>query len=166
MVQKKPSRDEIAHDIKQIRDASDGTCEACMGDVAFVEDMRMKGDVRLKRYKFDGKDWAFICRDNVDAISTFTNESIVNRKVCIQEAKQALDLDDIEGAIKVLEGFKQLSVATVHPKKVERTRSVYSAFLSTTMLGLSASHPTVPPKERMRMALGMWKDHKGSSASV
>ena len=154
----KITREESIIDIEQITTQFVGSPD--LEDDVYIENCRQPGF--SKRYIFDGINWIF--SEFVDTNDMLKSTAI--KQSCVQKAISLLRDGEIEQAslilthmIKIKENDKSQSALT--PKKYSK----YSAFLSKTLKEVAKTHSETSPKDRMRLAMVMWKEHKLSGAT-
>lgn len=153
------SRDETNADIQEIWHANASANVQGVftkGDDAYVEDCRRPGT--SKKYTYDGTNWGF-----VERVPTVTVLAYIDSKdKCIVSAIDKLQSGDIRGSAGVLNAWIEIDGAQKEKQAPPpiKTPSVYNAFVSRTLKEVALTRSDISPKDRMRLAMIMWKTYK------
>lgn len=152
------SRDETAVDVQEIHTAKLSPGPFTRGDDAYVEDCRQPGT--SKKYTYDGVDWSFMER-----VATATVSAYIERKdTCMTTALENLRVGDIRGSAAVLNAWIENDGKQIENKQTPlapaKTPSLYNAFVSRTLKEVALTRSDISPKDRMRLAMIMWKTYK------
>lgn len=152
-------KEELAIDLADINAKFQGL--PMVGDEVFVENCRLPG--YSKNYAYNGVSWNYI--ELVD--TSLVKKGIEQKKTCVCSAKHLLNEGDIYGAHRVLSKWLEGNLIESEAKPIDAKKiSMYSAFVSKTLREVAKSHADKSPKDRMRLAMIMWKDHKQQLSNI
>lgn len=151
-------KEECKADVAEIENAlRSSTCSLTVGDDAFVEDCRNPGS--SKKFRFDGKSWIFVSRVNTSIVT----DKIEQKNSCIQASIDMLRRRDIPGSILALQSMidsEDSEIVDSPISQASKTSSIYTAFVSRTLREVASTRSDISPKDRMRLAMIMWKEFK------
>lgn len=150
---------EINERVNEAQTHNESNIKIASGDDAFVEDCRMPG--YSKHYIYEADSWKFIGR----VITSVASAKICRKRECVQTSIDLLRSGDITGSAEIIKNW--IETEAQFPEMCKevplKTSNVYNSFISKTLREVAVTRSDICTKDRMRLAMIMWKEFKSQT---